>query len=59
MVGGSAPTSVICERGFSVMNYVKNEYRSRLTQENLNATVAIAMADYTVGTFPFQKLLSK
>lgn len=52
-----SPTSVICERGFSTMNYVKNEYRSRLTQENLNASMAIAMADYTVETFPFKKLL--
>ena len=32
-----SPTSVICECGFSSMNYIKNEFRSVLTQENLNA----------------------
>ena len=49
-----SPTSVICERGFSVMNYVKNEFRSVLTQENLNACMALA---HTVDTFPFTELL--
>ena len=41
------------------MNYVKNEYRSTLTQQSLNASMAIAMTDYTVDTFPFRKLLKK
>ena len=35
------------------MNYVKNEFRSLLMQQNLNACVAIAMTEYTVDTFPF------
>ena len=52
-----SPTSVLCERGFSVMNYVKNEFRSLLTQQNLNACMAIAMIDYTIESFPFTKLL--
>ena len=26
-----SPDSVACERGFSCMNFIKNEYRSRLT----------------------------
>ena len=54
-----SPTSVICERGFSVMNYVKNEFRSLLTQTNLNACMAIALTDYSVDTFPFLELLNK
>ena len=43
-----SPTSVICERGFSVMNYVKNQYQSVLTQDNLNACMAISMTNHTV-----------
>ena len=54
-----SPTSVICERGFSVMNYVKNEFRSVLTQENLNACMALALTDHTVDTFPFTELLKR
>ena len=41
------------------MNYVKNEYRSTLTQQSLNALMATAMTDYTVDIFPFKKLLKK
>ena len=52
-----SPTSVICERGFSVMNYVKNEFRSLLTQTNLNACMAIALTNYSVDTFPSMELL--
>ena len=54
-----SPTSVISERGFSVMNYVKNEYRSTLTPQNLNASMAIAMTDHTVDSFPFKELLKR
>jgi hypothetical protein len=54
-----SPTSVICERGFSVVNYVKNEFRSLLTQQNFNASMAIAMTNYTIETSPFTKLLKK
>ena len=31
-----SPDSVACERGFSSMKYVKNQYRTRLTQEKLH-----------------------
>ena len=44
-----SPSSVICERGFSSMNYIKNEFRSVLSQENLNACMSIAHTWY----FPF------
>ena len=53
-----SPTSVVCERGFSVMNYVKNEFRSVLTQENLNACMALAMTEHTIDSFPFHQLLT-
>ena len=52
-----SPTSVICERGFSVMNYVKNQYRSVLSQENLNACMAIAMTSHSITNFPFDGFL--
>ena len=52
-----SPTSVICERGFSVMNYVKNHYYSVLSQENLNACMAISMTSQTVRDFPFNQFL--
>ena len=52
-----SPTSVICERGFSSMNYIKNEFRSVMTQENLNACMAISLCKYKVDTFPFCRCL--
>ena len=52
-----SPTSVLCERGFSAMNHVKNEFRTLLTQENLNACMAIAMTEHTLVSFPFSELL--
>lgn len=51
-----SPDSVACERGFSSMNYVKNQHRTRLNQDKLNACMAIAMETRTVETFPFVKL---
>ena len=53
-----SPTSVICECGFSSMNYIKNEFRSVMTQENLNACMAISLCRYNVDNFPFSKCLS-
>ena len=52
-----SPTSVICERRFSSMNYIKNEFRSVMTQENLNACMAISLCKYKVDTFPFGRCL--
>ena len=54
-----SPTSVLCERGFSTMNYVKNEFRSLLTQENLNACMSLGMTLHSVRTFPFRTFLKK
>ena len=53
-----SPKSVLCECGFSTMNYVKNEFRSVLTQENLNACMALGMmTSHTLQTFPFHTFL--
>lgn len=52
-----SPSSVICERGFSSMNYIKNEFRSVLSQENLNACMSIALCKHTPNTFPFFRCL--
>ena len=51
-----SPDSVTCERGFSIMNYIKNQYRSRLTQNKLNACMALAMDERSVEDFPNSKL---
>ena len=48
-----SPSSVMCERGFSVMNYIINEYRTLITQENLNSCMSIAMSTMTFQTFLF------
>ena len=54
-----SPTSVLCERGFSTMNYLKNKFRSLLTQENLNACMSLGMTLHSVHTFPFHTFLKK
>ena len=54
-----APDTVECERGFSCMNYIKNELRSNLTQANLNAAIAIGSEIRTVTEFPIEKVALK
>ena len=51
------PDTCDLERGFSVMNMVKNEYRTRLTQDNLNAAVAIAMEERATSEMCFTRCL--
>ena len=41
------------------MNYVKNEFRSLLTQENLNTCMSLGMTLHSVHTFPFSYILKK
>ena len=53
------PDTVECERGFSCMNYIKNELRSNLTATNLNAAIAIGSETRTVDEFPFEKVALK
>ena len=43
------------ERGFSVMNYIKNQHGTQLTQQHLNVAVAVAMDNRSVTDFPFNK----
>ena len=52
-----SPDSVACERGFSTMNFIKNQYRTRLTQDKLNVCMALAMDTRDVVNFPYHKLL--
>lgn len=54
-----APDTVECERGFSCMNYIKNELRSNLTQTNLNAAIVIGSEARRVREFPIEKVAVK
>ena len=40
-------TTYICESAFSNMNYIKNRYRSKLTNSHLNDIMRIALTTYT------------
>jgi hypothetical protein len=50
-----SPDSVSCERGFSVMNYV--EYHTALTDQTLNALMALALDHRAVSDFPYRNVL--
>ena len=52
-----SPNTCDCERGFSTLNYVKNEYRSKLTNQNLNACMAVGLEERSVSSFPFEKFV--
>ena len=47
-----------CERGFSMLNHVKNELLTKITQENLNAAMAVGMDTGSCSSFPWKKLVS-
>lgn len=51
-----APTTVDCERGFSLMNSVKTSCRNRLKGDMVSALMAIANHDSSLATFPFARL---
>ena len=51
------PDTCECERGFSVMNYVKNKLRTAMTETNLNACMAVGLEKRSLNNFPFHKLL--
>ena len=38
------PTTVYCERSFSVMHFIKNKYRNQLTDVNLQLEAAMRLA---------------
>ena len=46
-------TTVSCERGFSALNFVKNEYRSRLSEDNLDKALRIAIEGPALENFDF------
>lgn len=54
-----SPDTVACERGFSSMNFIKNEFRSRLTSQNLNVCMALTQDGRSIEDFPYSKALSK
>ena len=53
------PTTVYCERSFSVLHFIKNKYRNKLTDMNLEAALRLALEERTVQEFPFPKLSSE
>jgi len=55
------PGSVECERGFSVLNEVKDDLRNRLKGEHLEAAMRVALTPMTAKTFnrKYRKTLVK
>ena len=51
------PDTCECERGFSCMNYVKNELRTAMTNTTLNGCMAVGLDQRNVDNFPFNSLL--
>lgn len=51
------PDTCECERGFSTMNFVKNELRTAMTTETLNACMAVGLEERSMDDFPFFCLL--
>jgi hypothetical protein len=51
------PTSVMCERSFSALHLIMNKYRNQLTNDNLEATLRLALEERSVIEFPFGKVL--
>ena len=52
-----APDTCECERGFSTMNFVKNELRTAMTKTTLNACMAVGLEQRSVDNFPFSLIL--
>jgi hypothetical protein len=52
------PTTVMCERSFSALHFIKNKYRNQLNNDNLEATLRLALEERSVIEFPFGKVLS-
>jgi hypothetical protein len=51
------PATVMRERSFSVLHFIKNKYRNQLTNNNLEATLRLALQERSVIEFPFGKVL--
>lgn len=52
-----APDTCKCERGFSTMNFVKNELRTAMTNATLNACMAVGLEQRHINEFPFSSIL--
>ena len=52
-----SPDTCEVERGFSRMNFVKNEFRSTLSNRHLNDLVAVNMDERDLNSFPIEKCL--
>jgi hypothetical protein len=50
-------TTVMCQRSFSALHFIKNKYRNKLTNDNLEATLRLALEERSVIEFPFGKVL--
>ena len=53
-----SPDTVECERGFSSVNFTKDKFSTRLSQENLNARLSIVLDSRTLDSFPWQSISS-
>ena len=53
----TSPDNVACERGYSCMNFIKNEYWSRWISENLNALIVLAQENQSVDDIPYKPVV--
>jgi hypothetical protein len=51
------PSTVMCVTSFSALHFIKNKYRNKLTNDNLEATLRLALQERSVIEFPFGKVL--
>jgi hypothetical protein len=51
------PATVMCERSFSALHFIKNKYRNQLTNNNLETTLRLALQERIVIELPFGKVL--
>ena len=52
-----SPDTVEVERGFRSLNYIKNQFRNWLSEQNANAAMSLSMQKTSVMDFPFEKFL--
>ena len=50
------PDSYLCEKAFSNLNFIVNQYRSKLNQENIKNLVIISLTGFIID---FEKLVQK
>jgi hypothetical protein len=47
------PTTVMCEKSFSALHFIKNKYLNQLTNDNLEAALRLALEDRSAIEFTF------